>query len=79
MNVRYYYAVIDNELYAFEKKRWRADFCKRHNAKPIYAYERHKYAKRSDASGTLRNSARSDETTNIEQRYVKDRIRAFKR
>lgn len=85
---RYYYALLDDTVYVFEKKKQRDRFCTEKLAKRIYAYERHKYRTHVFLSETHKNTSKSNETQsvdslsvnsqNVKNRYVSERQKMFK-
>ena len=69
--MRCYYAVLDNDVYSFVRKRIRDEFCRQKGAKAIYAYERHKYNTSINASQTYKNTLKSNETVQSDRISVK--------
>ena len=62
---RYYYALLDDVVYVFDRKRLRDRFCTEKLAKQIYAYERHKYRTHVYISETHENTLKSNETQTV--------------
>lgn len=85
---RCYYAVLDDTVYIFERRKLRERFCVEKKAKRIFSYERNKYKvhvdmtktakKRSNSHGTVRNDNSSIKTQSAVNRLVNDRQRMFK-
>ena len=85
---RCYYALLDNVVYIFQRKKQMDKFCAEKLAKRIYAYERHKYRTHVYMFETHKNTSKSNEihsidslsvsSQNVENRYVSERQKMFK-
>lgn len=85
---RCYYAVLNDAVYIFSKRKIRERFCTEKQAKRIYAYERVKYRVHVDMSQEPKKPSKSAETVsadrtvnqtqNVVNRYVSDRQKLFK-